>query len=74
MTESEQLAGQPDDDKPAVHMEEEPQDERGAPGSRDEGHPPGEGPADRPEGTTGDDTSVDSQGTDHQDMPHMPSS
>ncbi len=73
MTESEMPAGQQDDAKPAVHMDEEPQGERGEPGSRDEGYAPGEGPADRPEGTTGDDTSVDSQGSDHQDMPHMPS-
>lgn len=42
---------------------EEPQEERGAPGSRDEGFPPGEGPADRPTGTSDaeDSTSVDPQ-------------
>ncbi len=42
---------------------EEPQEERGAPGSRDEGFPPGEGPANRPVGASDadDHTSVDPQ-------------
>jgi hypothetical protein len=44
-------------------LQEEPQDERGAPGSRGEGFPPGSGPADRPTGTSdaGDHSSVDPQ-------------
>lgn len=44
-------------------LQEEPQGERGEPGSRDEGFPPGEGPADRPTGTSDadDQTSVDPQ-------------
>lgn len=56
------------------HLQEEPQSERGAPGSRDEGGPPGAGPVDRPEGTSGaeSDTGVDSQGTKEPDMPTMP--
>ncbi len=33
-------------------LQEEPQSERGEPGSRDEGFPPGEGPANRPVGTS----------------------
>jgi hypothetical protein len=51
---------------------EEPQGERGAPGSRDEGFPPGEGPANRPVGTSdaGDSTKVDPQ--DPQAGPTMP--
>lgn len=46
-------------------LQEEPQEERGAPGSRDEGFGPGDGPADRPVGTSDadDDTSVDPQGS-----------
>lgn len=46
-----------------VTASEEPQEERGAPGSRDEGFPPGEGPADRPVGTSDaeDHTSIDPQ-------------
>lgn len=42
---------------------EEPQEERGAMGSRDEGFPPGEGPANRPVGTSDadDHTKVDPQ-------------
>lgn len=52
---------------------EEPQSERGEMGSRDEGHPPGGGPADRPTGTSGaeDDTKVDPQGA-QGDAPTMP--
>jgi len=46
-----------------VTASEEPQEERGAPGSRDEGFPPGEGPAERPVATSDadDHTSVDPQ-------------
>ncbi len=71
MTES---TGQYDDDKPAAHLDEEPQAERGEPGSRDEGYPPGEGPADRPAGSSDEDsdTSVDAQGAQHPDAQDMP--
>jgi len=70
MTES---TGQ-DDDQPAAQLGEEPQAERGEPGSRDEGYPPGEGPSGRPVGTSDDDSdsSVDPQGPDHGDSPNMP--
>lgn len=61
-----------DPEKPAVHMDEEPQAERGEPGARDEGFAPGEGPADRPEGEVGDDTSVDKQDKAEPGMPNMP--
>jgi len=66
--------GQFGDDKPAAQLDEEPQGERGDPGSRDEGFPPGEGPADRPVGTSDkdDDTSVDPQGAQHPGAPEMP--
>lgn len=75
MTESAQPEGPIDDDKPAAHLDEEPQSERGEPGSRDEGFPPGEGPADRPVGTSDEesDTSVDPQDSEHRDSPTMPS-
>ncbi|MDQ4038483.1 MAG: hypothetical protein M3313_09075 [Actinomycetota bacterium] len=67
-------SGQFDDDKPAAHLDEEPQSERGEPGSRDEGYPPGEGPSGRPAGTSDEesDTSVDPQGPIDPDMPVMP--
>ncbi len=73
MTESENPTGQYDDDKPATQLDEEPQAERGDPGSRDGGYPPGEGPADRPVGTSDEesDTSVDPQGAQHG-APDMP--
>ncbi len=51
-----------DTTEPAAHLPEEPQSERGAPGSRDTGSDkPGAGPADRPEGTADveTDTTVD---------------
>ena len=53
---------------------EEPQEERGAVGSRDEGGPPGSGPVDRPAGTSDEDedTGVAAQGTVDPDMPQMP--
>lgn len=49
---------------PGEHVEEEPQEERGAPGSRDTGSDePGGGPVDRPEGSSDEesDTSVNPQ-------------
>ncbi len=55
------------------HLQEEPQSERGAPGSRDEGGPPGAGPAGRPAGDPHDQsTGVDEQGTAQDDMDTMP--
>lgn len=56
-------------ERPAEHLTEEPQGERGESGARDEGFAPGEGPADRPEGQTGADTTVDKQETAQADMP-----
>lgn len=55
-----------------ITASEEPQEERGAPGSRDEGHGPGGGPADRPVGTSDaeDSTSIDPQ--EPQGGPTMP--
>lgn len=54
-------------------LQEEPQSERGAPGSRDAGGPPGSGPADRPSGDPHDEsTGVDEQGTKRDDMDSMP--
>ncbi len=46
-----------------VTASEEPQDERGTPGSRDKGGPPGAGPTDRPTDTSSaeDHTSVHPQ-------------
>jgi len=64
-------------DTPAEHLDEEPQAERGAPGSRDTGSDePAGGPVDRPAGGSDEesDTSVDPQGTVHDDMPDMPTS
>jgi hypothetical protein len=63
-------------DTPGAHLEEEPQDERGAPGSRDTGSDePAGGPVARPEGESDheSDSSVDAQGTIQGDMPDMPS-
>jgi hypothetical protein len=47
-------------------LQEEPQEERGAPGSRDEGEGPAGGPVDRPAGTSDaeDSTSIDPQEPD----------
>jgi hypothetical protein len=62
-------------DKPGEHLAEEPQAERGAPGSRDTGSDePAGGPVDRPAGTSDEesDTSVDSQGAQHEGAPDMP--
>ena len=55
------------DDKPAAHLDEEPQSARGAPGSRDTGSDePAGGPVDRAAGTSGeeDDTTVDPQSSE----------
>lgn len=62
-------------DRPGEHLDEEPQHERGAPGSRDTGSDePAGGPAPRPAGTSDEesDTSVDAQGAVQDDMPDMP--
>jgi len=62
-------------DKPAEHLEEEPQAVRGDIGSRDTGSDePAGGPVDRPAGTADEetDTSVDPQGPIREDMPNMP--
>jgi len=64
-----------DSTEPAAHLQEEPQAERGAPGSRDTGSPgPGGGPVDRPAGGSDEDsdTSVDTQGAQHGDAPQLP--
>jgi hypothetical protein len=63
-------------DKPAEQLSEEPQAERGAPGSRDTGSDePAGGPVDRPTGTSEEDSdsSVDAKGAKDDDMPQMPS-
>lgn len=62
-------------DKPAEHLEEEPQAARGEPGSRDTGSDePAGGPVDRPAGTSDEqsDTSVDAQGAQHEGAPDLP--
>ncbi len=61
--------------EPGEHLPEEPQEERGAVGSRDEGAPPGGGPADRPTGvSTGEDsTGVGPNEPIQEDMPYQPS-
>ncbi|MDQ1643431.1 MAG: hypothetical protein QOJ90_2782 [Actinomycetota bacterium] len=60
-----------DDQSP--HLQEEPQSERGEPGSRDEGPPPGTGPAARPAGDPHDQsTGVDEKETRQDDMDNMP--
>jgi len=64
-----------DSTEPGAQLEEEPQEERGAPGSRDTGSGrPGGGPADRPAGTSTaeDDTSVDPKDPEHADAPQLP--
>jgi hypothetical protein len=64
-----------DRSEPAAHLQEEPQAERGAPGSRDTGSDaPGGGPVDRPAGTSDEktDTTVDAQGAQHPGAPHLP--
>jgi len=60
-------------DVPGEHLDEEAQDERGAPGSRDEGtDDPSDGPG-RSSGTSDErsDTSVQPQESDG-DAPHLP--
>ncbi len=64
-----------DDNEPGAGLEEEPQDERGEPGSRDTGaDEPAGGPVDRPAGTSDEDsdTGVDPQGASDPDAPQMP--
>ena len=59
-------------DSPSEHLSEEPQAERGAPGSRDEGPPePGGGPVDRPAGTSDADSRHGHRpaGPQHPDAP-----
>jgi hypothetical protein len=63
-------------DVPGAQLGEEPQEERGAPGSRDTGSDePAGGPVDRPVGTADedDDTSVDAQGPVTEGAPNLPS-
>jgi hypothetical protein len=60
---------------PADHLQPEPQQERGAPGSRDTGSDePAGGPTDRPTGTSDadSDTTVDAQGAEHPGAPDLP--
>jgi hypothetical protein len=60
---------------PAAHLQEEPQEARGAPGSRDTGSDgPAGGPVDRSAGTSHErsDTTVDAQGARHPDAPNLP--
>jgi hypothetical protein len=60
---------------PAAPVIGEPQEERGAPGSRGPGSDqPEGGPVDRPAGTSdaGTDTTVDPQGAQHADAPDLP--
>lgn len=64
-----------DDTEPAAHLEEEPQEERGEPGSRDTGSDePSGGPVDRPSGGSDEHsaTTVDPQGPIDPDSPTMP--
>lgn len=61
-------------DAPGEQLEEEPQHERGAPGSRDTGADgPSGGPSDRPSGTSDatSDTAVDPQEPDDE-SPNLP--
>jgi hypothetical protein len=65
-----------DDSGPAAgYVHEEPQAERGAPGSRDTGSDePGGGPVNRPAGAAdaNSDTTVDPQGAQHAGAPDLP--
>jgi hypothetical protein len=64
-----------DGTEPAVHLQVEPQAERGAPGSRDTGSDePAGGPVDRPAGTAepDSDTTVDAQGAQQPDATDLP--
>jgi hypothetical protein len=63
-------------DEPGSHLMEEPQSERGTPGSRDTGSDqPAGGPVDRPAGTTDAEghTGVDPQRPVDPDAPHLQS-
>jgi hypothetical protein len=63
-------------DSPGRHLEEEPQEERGAPGSRDTGSDePSGGPVDRPAGTADAeaDTAVRPQGPQDPAAPNLQS-
>lgn len=63
-------------DTPGEHLTVEPQEERGAPGSRDEGSDgPAGGPVDRPVGTSDAEsaTSVDPQEPEEDQAPTLPS-
>ncbi len=63
-------------DKPGEHLDEEPQSERGAEGSRDTGSDePAGGPVDRPEGSSdaASDTSIDPQEAQDPEAPDLPS-
>ena len=60
---------------PGAHVEEEPQEERGAPGSRYTGSDePAGGPVDRPAGTAEDDhdTAIDPQAPATEGAPDLP--
>jgi hypothetical protein len=64
-----------DGGRPADYVQEEPQAERGAPGSRDTGSDePGGGPVNRPAGAgdANSDTTVDRQGAQHPGAPDLP--
>jgi hypothetical protein len=64
-----------DGGRPAAYVQEEPQAERGAPGSRDTGSDePGGGPVSRPAGAAdaNSDTTVDPQGAQHPGAPDLP--
>jgi hypothetical protein len=64
-----------DGGRPAAYVPEEPQAERGAPGSRDTGSDePGGGPGSRPAGAAdaNSDTTVDPQGAQHPGAPDLP--
>lgn len=62
--------------EPGEHLEEEPQEERGAQGARDTGSDePSGGPVDRPEGVADDesDTSTNADKSDDRDAPDLQS-
>lgn len=62
--------------EPGEHLEEEPQEERGAQGSRDTGSDePSGGPVDRPEGVADaeSDTSTNPDKSDDRDAPDLQS-
>lgn len=64
------------DQQSGGHHQEEPQEERGAMGSRDEGEGPGGGPVDRPseerDSSSEDSTKINKQEPIQPDMPTMP--